>query len=112
VDVTRNFAFSAGLSLLSTSRGGPHSTVKKGDPLECCNYRGITVGVALAKLYAIVLNKRLSDWTEKYHRRAKAQAGFRKDYRCADNLFILRTLLEKSKSHQIVLLFCGFFLSI
>jgi hypothetical protein len=79
---------------------------KKGDPLECCNYRGVTVGVALAKLYAIVLNKRLSDWTEKYHCRAKAQAGFRKDYRCADNLFILRTLLEKSKSQRTKLYCC------
>jgi len=37
--------------------GAHHANL--GDPLECCNYRGITVGVALAKLYAIVLNKRL-----------------------------------------------------
>jgi hypothetical protein len=81
---------------------------KKGDPLECCNYRGVIVVVALAKLYAIVLNKRLSDWIEKYHCTAKAQAGFRKDYRCADNLFILRTLLEKSKS-QRTKLYCCFF---
>jgi hypothetical protein len=50
--------------------------------------------VALAKLYAIALNKRLSDWTKKYLCRAKAQAGFHKDYRCAENLFILWTLLE------------------
>jgi hypothetical protein len=81
---------------------------KKGNPLDCGNYRGFTVGVALAKLYAAVLNNRLSSWAEKYQYRAKAQAGFiiRKDYRCANNLFILRTL---TKSYQIVLLFCRFF---
>jgi hypothetical protein len=59
-----------------------------------------------AKLYAIVLNKRLSDRTVKYHCRAKAQAGFRKDYRCADILFVLRTLLEKSKSQRTKLYCC------
>jgi hypothetical protein len=63
--------------------------------------------VALAKLYAIALNKRLSDWTKKYLCRAKAQAGFHKDYRCAENLFILWTLLEKSKSQRTK--FCCYF---
>jgi hypothetical protein len=71
---------------------------KKGNPLDCGNYRGFTVGVALAKLYAAVLNNRLSNWAEKYQYRAKAQAGFRKEYRCADNLFILRTLKGKCAS--------------
>jgi hypothetical protein len=38
---------------------------KKGDPMSCNNYRGITVGTTMAKVYATVLNNRLSEWAEK-----------------------------------------------
>jgi hypothetical protein len=79
---------------------------KKGNPLDCGNYREVTLGVALAKLYAAVLNNRLSNWAEKYQYRAKAQAGFRKDYRCAENLFIFRTLKEKCASQRTRLYCC------
>ena len=53
--------------------------LKKGDKQDCNNYRGLTVRTALSKLYAIVLNNRLMEWTEKHKLRAIAQAGFRKD---------------------------------
>lgn len=79
---------------------------KKGNPFDCGNYRGITVGVALGKVYAAVLNNRLSDWVEKHQWRAKAQAGFRKDFRCSDNLFILRTLKEKCANQRTKLYCC------
>ena len=79
---------------------------KKGDPMCCNNYRGITVGTTLAKVYATILNHRLSEWTEKYRCRAQAQAGFRKDHRCSDNVFILRTLIEKCKSKGAKLYCC------
>lgn len=64
------------------------------------------MGVALGKLYAAVLNNRLSNWVEKMQYRAKAQAGFRKDYRCADNLFILRSIREKCASQHTKLYCC------
>jgi hypothetical protein len=70
---------------------------KSGDAGDCGNYRGVTVGTALSKLYAMVLNDRLSAWCEKYHCRADGQAGFRKDFRCTDQQFILRTLIERAK---------------
>ena len=42
------------------------------------NYRGITVVVILAKLYAMVLESRATAWAEDRKCRAKGQAGFRK----------------------------------
>ena len=37
---------------------------KKGDATDPNNYRGITVGHVLGKLYALMLNLRLSAWAE------------------------------------------------
>ncbi len=58
-----------------------HPIFKAGDPDDPSNYRGITVVVILAKLYAMVLEARVSAWAEHYKCRAKGQAGFRKDLR-------------------------------
>ncbi len=71
-----------------------HAFFKGGDASKFDNYRGITVGPILAKLFAMILEKRMSKWVEQHGLRAKGQAGFRKDYRPTDQLFILRTLIE------------------
>lgn len=71
---------------------------KKGDPNDCSNFRGITAGSILGKLYATVLEGRLDQWVEKEGLRADFQAGFRKDYRTMDNVFILKTLIAKAKA--------------
>ena len=75
---------------------------KSGDPADCSNYRGITVGNILGKLYATVLERRISKWAEQKGIRAKGQAGFRKDHRTLDNIFILRNLIDtaKASNHQ------------
>ncbi len=39
-------------------------------------------------------------WVEQHGLHAKGQAGFRKDYRTIDQLFILRTLIEQSKAKK------------
>ena len=41
-----------------------HAIFKAGDPSDPGNYRGITVVVILAKLYAMVLEARASSWAE------------------------------------------------
>ena len=79
---------------------------KKGDALDCGNYRGVTVSSTLAKLYTSVLNLRLTEWAEKWGCRAVAQAGFRKDHRCSDNVFILRALIEKANASKGSLYIC------
>jgi hypothetical protein len=68
------------------------SCVKQGDPMDCGSCRGITLVPMLDKLYSLFLNKRLTDWAEKNDIRAFCQAGFKKNYRTADQLFIHRTL--------------------
>ncbi len=71
-----------------------HTLFKGGDASKFDNYKGITVGPILAKLFAMILDKRLSEWAEQHGLRAKGQAEFRKDYCTTDQLFILRTLIE------------------
>ena len=62
------------------------------------NYRGITVVTVLSKLYATVLERRISGWAEDHGIRAAGQAGFRRDHRTSDNIFIMRTLIEACKA--------------
>ncbi len=80
----------------SLSVGIIHALYKGGDYSQFDNYRGITVGPVLAKVFAMILESRMSQWAEINDLRAKGQAGFRKDFRTTDNLFILRTLIEQA----------------
>lgn len=68
-----------------------------GVPSECNSYRGITVGTLMAKLFATMINKRLTEWTEDNCLRAQGQAGFRQDHRTSDQIFIIRTLIEQQR---------------
>jgi hypothetical protein len=79
---------------------------KGGDAADAGNYRGIAVGSLLAKLYASLLNIRLTSWTETNLLRARGQAGFRKGYRTADQVFVLRTLIEAARLHKDPLFAC------
>ncbi len=71
-----------------------HALFKGGYASKCDNYRGITVGPILAKLFAMIFDKRLSEWAEQHGLRAKGQVGFRKDYHTINQLFILQTSIE------------------
>jgi hypothetical protein len=48
-------------------------------------------------LLRVILESRISQWAEINDLRTKGQAGFRKDFRTRDNLFILRTLTEQAR---------------
>jgi len=78
----------------SFSVGIIHALYKGGDCSQFNNYRGITIGPVLAKVFTMILESRISQWAETNDLRAKGHAGFRKDFRTIDNLFILRTLTE------------------
>jgi len=82
-----------------------HALFKRGDASEFDNYRGITVEPILAKLFVMILDKRLNKWGEQHGLRAKGQAKFHKDYRTTNQLFILRTLIEQSKAKRKPLYF-------
>jgi hypothetical protein len=95
----------------SLTMGVIHALFKSGDASSVDNYRGITVGPVIAKLFAMVLESRLSSWAERKGIQARGQAGFRQDYRTTDNLFVLQTLidsertgLERSYTHALLIL--------
>ena len=79
---------------------------KDGARTEPGNYRGIAVGTVLAKMYATLLNFRLTRWAEANNLRAAGQAGFREDHRCTDNLLIMRTVIEQQRSVKASLYTC------
>lgn len=56
----------------------------KGDVSSCW---GITVGLVIAKLFALILDHRIAVWAEGEGIQAKGQAGFRKHFRTTDNIF-------------------------
>jgi hypothetical protein len=80
---------------------------KKGDTSDPNNYRGITVGHVLGKLYALVINARLTNWLETRGLRARGQAGFRQGHCTVDNCFILRAIAERCRARGVKLYLCG-----
>jgi hypothetical protein len=70
--------------LEALSTGMVHTLFTGGDASKFDNYKGIIVGPILAKLFVMILEKRLREWVEQHGLRAKGQAGFRKDYCTTD----------------------------
>ncbi len=70
---------------------------KSGEKCDMSNYRGITVGPVFAKLFTMIIERRLASWAEEHGVKARGQAGFRKNYRTTDNIFVLRSLIDKQK---------------
>ena len=58
------------------------------------------MGPVFAKLFAMIIECRLALWAEKHGVKARGQAGFRKDYRTTDNVFVLRSLIDKQKQSR------------
>lgn len=63
---------------------------KKGDRLNCDNYRGISVMGTLAKTYDYILHNRLSTWFQPQ----KEQAGAQPHRSCTDHLLTLRLFIN------------------
>ena len=68
---------------------------KQGGFTDPNNYRGITLNSCLGKLFCHVLNTRISNDLENRSFLIKEQAGFRKNFRTSDHLFILKTIIDK-----------------
>lgn len=79
---------------------------KGGDATVAGNYRGIAVSTVLAKLYASLLTRRLSEWSERHHLRAVGQAGFRAGHSTVDQMLVLRTLIESARAAREPLFAC------
>ena len=86
-----------------------HPIFKKGDPQDCRNYRTVTVGSLFGKIFASVIERRISEWAERNNIRAKGQAGFRRKHGTQDHLLSLRVIIEKvRKSGHLFACFVDF----
>ena len=79
----------------------------KGEKSQLENYRPITLLSCFGKLFTSILNKRLTNYVEKFELINSCQAGFRKGYSTIDNLFVIQSLIEILKSSKNKL-FCAF----
>ena len=68
---------------------------KSGSLYDWNNYRGISIGTCLGKLVTKLLQYRISSYLEENNLIEDNQAGFRQDYRTTDQIFILKTLLNR-----------------
>jgi hypothetical protein len=74
--------------------------LKKGDPQDVRNYRGIMVGSLFAKVYSAVWERRISRWAEREGLRSMTQFGFRLELGCVHSLFLLRHMVDKQRARQ------------
>ena len=110
-----NSVLMSGLYPKDWSRSYISALCKKGPKTDPDNYRGIAVTSCVSKLYLLILNSRLTLFLDQNHilrdnRSGDNQSGFRKKGRTADNLFILKTAINKylsciNKKHYLLL--CG-----
>ena len=101
-----NAFFESGDPPVSWSEAAISAVFKKGDPTCKDNYGGIAVGNVFGKVFSMVLEQRLSKWSEEHGHRAQAQAGFRKGMRTTDQLFILRHVIDKYRLQKKPLFCC------
>lgn len=72
---------------------------KKGDKLDCSNYRGITLLNTSYKVFANILHQRLRVYAEEII--GEYQAGFREDRSTTDQIFAIRQILEKCREFSV-----------
>ena len=60
----------------------------------------------LAKLYGIILEKKISSWIESEGKRAKGQEGFRRQHSTTDHLVTLRIIVEECRNDKSNLFCC------
>lgn len=72
---------------------------KKGDRMECSNYRGISLLNATYKVLAYVLYQRLLPYAEEVI--GEYQCGFRNDRSTTDQLFVIRQIMEKCREFNV-----------
>ena len=72
---------------------------KKGDRLDCTNYRPITLLNVAYKIFAIILNQRLLDIAET--ELGNYQSGFRPNRSTVDNIFMIRQIIEMCYEYNV-----------
>ncbi|MCG7891851.1 MAG: reverse transcriptase family protein [Candidatus Thiodiazotropha endolucinida] len=73
---------------------------KNGSRLDVNNYRGITISSCLGKLFCHIVNERISKELEDKNYIKPEQAGFRKNHRTSDHIYVLKTIVDKYVSNS------------
>ena len=68
---------------------------KNGIQDDPANYRGLTIGSNICKLFTKILNIRLDKFCIKRQLIRNEQIGFSKGKRTSDHIFVLKTLIDK-----------------
>jgi len=77
---------------------------KEDDRLEPGNYRPITLLSVVGKLFGLVVEKRLSDWSERTGAISDEQGGFRRARGTPDQIFLLREIITYRKEKGLATL--------
>ena len=70
------------------------------------NYRPISLLSCFGKLFTCLINNRLNTYAETYGVIHETQAGFRKSFSSADNIFILKGLIDLMQAEKKKLFCC------
>jgi len=65
---------------------------KKGNINDLNNYRGITLTSCVSKIFNRIVANEISKFIEKDNALSEVQGGFRKNYRCEDHIFTLKSI--------------------
>ena len=84
---------------------------KKGNKDDPTNYRGIALLIIVSKIFTKILNNRLNEWADLLQKIDEEQAGFRRGYSTADQIFNLQSIIQKyitKKKGRCYVLFVDF----
>ena len=81
---------------------------KKGDPLSCDNYRGISITSCLGKVFTSLLAERVQNFLSTNNMLSIYQTAFRKKHGTNDHIFILKTVITKYVKRLKLNLYCCF----
>ena len=83
---------------------------KKGDVNTTDNYRGVSLGSVLSKVYTFIINERLNEWSDQQSIYVEEQAGFRKKNSCTDQIYCIYSMVQKqfSSNRKLYVAFVDF----
>ena len=79
---------------------------KKGDPYECGNFRGISLGAHAGKVLLKVVAMRLNAYCEWWKIFLEAQYGFRVGRSTDDMIYVVRGVQELAREKDLPLFMC------
>ena len=73
---------------------------KKGAKNDLNNYRGITLTSCISKIFNRLIANCITDYIESNNILSEIQGGFRKDHRCEDHIFTLKSIVSARQAEN------------